>query len=91
MQTPLLLDPLPEHPAETYYLYREATIVDAKKLVVEVFAFLPNARAHKAEAKRLQELRLRQRVDEIGATLRLGSIPASERMSALRRRVGLLG
>ena len=46
MQTPLLLDPLPEHPAETYYLYREATIIDAKKLVVEVVAFLPAAHAH---------------------------------------------
>jgi len=52
---------------------------------------LTGGTAHRAEEKRLEEQRLRQRVDEIGSALckRPGAVTASERMASLRRRLGL--
>ena len=52
---------------------------------------LSGDRVHWAEERRLGEQRLRLRVDEIGSSLRArpGAATASDRMAALRRRVGL--
>ena len=50
---------------------------------------LSGGRAHLAEEKRLDEQRLKQRVDDIGSALgtRPGAATASERIAALRKQV----
>ena len=52
---------------------------------------LTSGRAHSAREKRLEKQRLRLRVDEIGSALRTrpDAATASDRIAALRRRLGL--